>query len=47
MFQFRLAKDLGKTVAQVRAEITPWEFVMWGEFYQRERKAIEDLHGSR
>jgi len=41
VFQFRLAKDLGKTLAEVR-QISRWELLLWAEFYDRERKAIKD-----
>jgi hypothetical protein len=40
VFQFRLAKDLGKTLAEVR-QMSGWEFLMWNEFYQREHDAIK------
>ena len=40
------------TVTQLRATMTTWEFILWAEFYDRERKAIQDMrdnqaHGSR
>ena len=38
------------TVAQLRAAMTAWEFVLWADFYDRERKAIQamrDANGSR
>lgn len=47
MFQFRLAKDLGKTVHQLRSQVTSWELLFWAEFYDREHKAIEEMHRDR
>jgi len=41
LFQFRLAMDLGKTVAELRASLTIWELILWAEFYDRERQAIK------
>jgi hypothetical protein len=47
MFQFRLAKDLGKTATELRNTITAWEFLLWAEFYDREHKAVKALHHQR
>lgn len=44
ILQFRLAMDLGKTVNEVRRSMTVWEFLMWNEFYKRERTEVERMH---
>ncbi len=43
VFQFRLAMDLGMTVGQLRRSITPWELLMWSEFYRRERQEVKKM----
>jgi hypothetical protein len=36
-----LAKDLGKTLAEIR-QISTYELLFWAEFYHREQDAIKD-----
>ena len=37
-FEFYLAQKLGKTVAQMRAEMNNEEFMRWAIFYGRKRQ---------
>ena len=40
MFAYKLAKDLGRTVAEV-LEMTSYEFVGWAAFYKIEQEETE------
>jgi hypothetical protein len=35
--------DLGMTVRDLRSRMSLWEFLLWGEFYRRERKEIKRM----
>ena len=41
VFLFRLAKDLGKTVSELEAELSTKEFVEWIAYYNAVAKAEE------
>lgn len=43
LFLFRLAMDLGLTVGQLKKSITPWELLLWHEFYKRERDEMKRI----
>jgi hypothetical protein len=36
--------DLGMTVSQLRKRLTPWELLLWSEFYKREHDAVKKMH---
>lgn len=44
IFLFRLAKDLGRMVHEIRRGMTTWELLLWGEFYKREYNETKKLH---
>ncbi len=35
------------TVSQLRKGLTPWELLLWGEFYKREHDAVKKLHAKK
>jgi hypothetical protein len=47
-FEFRLAKDLGKTVRELRAGMDNIEFLYWSRYYMRrdaEREVAAQMAG--
>lgn len=43
MFLFRLAKDLKKSVSELKQSMSYWEYMLWQEFYKRERDEMKKL----
>jgi Sec-independent protein translocase protein TatA len=44
MFLFRLARDLGKTVSEIKSQMTSEEFTYWMAFYDYEnKKTLEQI----
>ena len=47
MLQFRVAKDLGKTLGELRRTITVYELLLWHTFYELERADAERAQHGR